>query len=85
MEYPYQGEIKPEKSRKEPVDDRELNGYAELMQQYANACHQLMENIIFHSDAKWGIFSVRIHKQAEGKDKRYLTEIYGIQSPETVF
>lgn len=73
------------KAEKEPVDDRELNGYAELMQQYANACHQLMENIIFHSDAKWGIFSVRIHKQAEGKDKRYLTEIYGIQSPETVF
>lgn len=41
----------------------EFNAYVKQQQQYANACHQLMENILFHSVAKWGLFSARVKKE----------------------
>ena len=71
-------------SRKE-IQEQELKKYAILMQEYANACHQLMENIIFHSDARQGILSIRLHQQSLTKTKKYLTETYGIDKLEDVF
>ena len=74
---------KKEKEKKRKIGEKELAGYIELMQQYANACYQLLENIIFHSDAGWGILSVRIHKFDEEIDNGYLNENYGIEARET--
>lgn len=74
---------KKEKEKKRKIGKKELAGYAELMQQYANACYQLLENIIFHSDAGWGILSVRIHKFDEEIDNGYLNANYGIEARET--
>lgn len=74
---------KKENENKRKIREKELTGYVELMQQYANACYQLLENIIFHSDAGWGILSVRIHKFDEEADNGYLHENYGIEVRET--
>lgn len=57
---------------------QEFSAYANLQQQYANACHQLMENIVFHSDAKWGTISIRIHKNDEEDENGYLSTAYGV-------
>lgn len=70
---------KKEKEKKRKIGKKELVSYVDLMQQYANACYQLLENIIFHSDAGWGILSVRIHKFDEETDNGYLNENYGIE------
>lgn len=74
---------KREKEKKRRIGEKELAGCVELIQQYANACYQLLENIIFHSDAGWGILSVRIHKYDEEIDNGYLHENYGIEARET--
>lgn len=73
---------KRDKEKKRRIGEKELAGYADLMRQYANACYQLLENIIFHSDAGWGILSVRIHKFDEETDNRYLNRNYGIEMRE---
>lgn len=57
---------------------QELSSYANLQQQYANACHQLMENIVFHSDAGWGTISIRIHKNDVDDKSSYLGTAYGL-------
>ncbi len=57
---------------------QELSSYANLQQQYANACHQLMENIVFHSDAGWGTISIRIHKNDADDKGSYLSTAYGL-------
>ena len=69
---------KKSNEKKRKIGEKEFAGYLELMQQYADACYQLLENIIFHSDAGWGILSVRIHKFDEVIDNGYLNENYGI-------
>lgn len=57
---------------------QELSSYANLQQQYANACHQLMENIVFHSDAGWGTISIRIHRNDVDDKSSYLGTAYGL-------
>ncbi len=57
---------------------QEFSSYANLQQQYANACHQLMENIVFHSDAGWGVISIRIHKNDKKTGESYLENAYGL-------
>lgn len=74
---------KEKKNNKRKIGEKELTEYVDLMQQYADACYQLLENIVFHSDAGWGILSVRIHKFDEDKNNRYLYENYGIEARET--
>lgn len=74
---------KKQNDKKRKIGERELTGYVYLMQQYANACYQLLENIVFHSDAGWGILSVRIHKFDEEADNGYLNKNYGIETRES--
>ena len=74
---------KEKKNNKRKIGEKELTEYVDLMQQYADACYQLLENIVFHSDAGWGILSVRIHKFDKDKNNRYLYENYGIEARET--
>lgn len=74
---------KKSNEKKRKIGEKEFAGYLELMQQYADACYQLLENIIFHSDAGWGILSVRIHKFDEEIDNGYLNENYGIEVRKT--
>ena len=62
---------------------QELSAYANLQQQYANACHQLMENIVFHSDAGWGTISIRIHKNDTDDKSDYLGTAYGMSDMHT--
>lgn len=62
---------------------QEFSSYANLQQQYANACHQLMENIVFHSDAKWGTISIRIHKNDIDDKNSYLSTAYGLADMQT--
>lgn len=62
---------------------QEFSSYANLQQQYANACHQLMENIVFHSDAKWGTISIRIHKDDVDDKSCYLCTAYGLEDLQT--
>lgn len=57
---------------------QEFSSYANLQQQYANACHQLMENIVFHSEAGWGTISIRIHKNDADDKRSYLSTAYGL-------
>ena len=59
---------------------REFSAYASLQQQYANACHQLMENIIFHSDIGWGVISIRVHKSNMEQQYSYLDSTYGLRN-----
>lgn len=59
------------------IGEKELMNYARVMQQYANACFQLMENILYHSDSKWGILSIRIHRPDEESESSYLKNYYG--------
>lgn len=67
------------------IDERELKKYIDTIHQYANACYQLLENILFHSDAGWGALSVRIHRPGEESDSKYLKDYYGITDMETPF
>lgn len=59
------------------VTIEELNSYARQQQQYANACHQLIENILFHSVTKWGVLSVRVLSSGEQNSNDYLKSVYG--------
>lgn len=65
------------KGYKGSITIAELNSYAKQQQQYANACHQLMENILFHSVSKWGILSVRVHRAEGQNNNHYLESAYG--------
>lgn len=68
---------------KENVSLNELTEYVEVQQQYANACHQLLENILFHSVAGWGILSIRMHKSGKGND--YLKRQYSLENEKDYF
>lgn len=59
--------------------------YAEVQQRYANACHQLLENVLFHSVAGWGILSVRMHRVKKDEKYQYLREQYRIESEDDYF
>lgn len=64
---------------------RYLSEYADMQQQYADACHQLIENILFHSVSKWGILSIRMHKFAEQKENSYLQQAYKLEEQKGYF
>lgn len=69
------------KNFSEDIDIQQLRAYAEIQQQYANACHQLLENILFHSKAGWGILSIRIHETEKKTGLvRYLSDNYGMEN-----
>lgn len=57
---------------KETIIKEQVRAYADQMNLYANGCLQLLENIIFHSQRKEGIFSFRIYK----KDAEYIIKKY---------
>lgn len=70
---------------KENLNWDDLVAYVKVQQQYANACHQLLENILFHSAAKWGILSIRMHKSDSEKRNDYLYQQYGLENGNDYF
>lgn len=58
----------------------EFKNYIEVLRQYANACYQLLENIVFHSAGKWGILSIRVHTSEDEQIRKYLIEKYNLYS-----
>lgn len=69
----------------EDIREVELRKYIEVIYQYANACFQLLENILFHSDAKWGVVSIRVHKSSDESDSKYLSKYYGTYDRESAY
>lgn len=55
--------------------------YAFLMQQYSNAVHQLVENIVFHSKTGRGIIAFRVHD----KKSPYISKKYKVENVENNF
>lgn len=58
----------------------ELENYTILIKKYASACHQLLENIVFHSVARWGVRSLRIHNSNNENDRGALEKKYALSS-----
>ena len=65
---------------KQYVEINEFKNYVELLRQYANACYQLLENIVFHSASKWGILSIRVHSSQDELVRKYIIEKYNLYS-----
>lgn len=57
----------------------DLSEYVDTQRQYADACHQLLENILFHAVSKWGVLSIRMHRSDEQKENGYLVHQYKLQ------
>lgn len=70
------------------AEDMSLNDlieYIKIQQQYANACHQLLENVLFHSVAGWGILSIRMHKSDNEEANGYLQQQYSLNDKKSYF
>lgn len=63
----------------------DLSEYADTQQQYADACHQLLENILFHAVSKWGVLSIRMHRSDEQKENSYLIQQYKLREKKSYF
>lgn len=63
----------------------DLSEYADTQQQYADACHQLLENILFHAVSKWGVLSIRMHRSDEQKENGYLVRQYKLQERKSYY
>lgn len=63
----------------------DLSEYADTQRQYANACHQLLENILFHAVSKWGILSIRMHRSDEQKENGYLVHQYKLREQKSYY
>lgn len=61
---------------KELKDWKAVRNYIMRMRQYTNAIRQLAENILFHTRAKWGCLSFRIHDS----EKAYFRDTYHIEN-----
>lgn len=70
---------------KEDVSLNDLIEYVKVQQQYADACHQLLENILFHSIAGWGILSIRMHKSDKEEGNSYLKQQYALNDGRDYF
>lgn len=67
------------------IREAELQKSIEVIRQYSDACFQLLENIFFHSDTKWGIMSIRLHQSNERSDCEYLSKYYDINDKESSY
>lgn len=63
----------------------DLSEYADTQQQYADACHQLLENILFHSVSKRGVLSIRMHRSDDQKENSYLVQRYKLQKRKSYY
>ena len=69
-------------------DEMDMDAFAgcvEMQQQYAAACHQLLENVLFHSVSGWGIFSIRMHRSEVEKENAYLNAAYSLDKNVSYF
>lgn len=63
-------------TKRKPLNQTIFDRYVVQMTQYANAIKQLAENVIFHSKAKCGCLSIRIHNtNIEYLEKTYSEEL----------
>lgn len=69
------------RKKKKVIEMGQLHAFIRQMKLYANGCMQLLENIVFHSSAKEGIFSFRI---CSGESEYIINKYGGIRNEDNV-